>query len=82
VAFVCCARCVVSTGEWLLFAVNHRRDRDSVDVFEVREAPNSKAGVTLRYQYSVTHQLLRNVNDVVIADPSGRSFYATVCGVL
>lgn len=52
----------------LLFVVNHRSDRDSIEIFEVGNSD-------LVHQETVTAELLRDANDIVAVD--SRRFYVT-----
>jgi len=56
-----------------VLTVNHRRDADAIEVFEF--LPTSKQ---LKFHYSVTHSLFRNLNDVQgLWTEEGLAFYAT-----
>lgn len=58
----------IETDRTLLFAVNHRTDRDSVEIFEVE-------GERLHHLESVVDERFFNLNDVAAA--AARSFYVT-----
>jgi len=62
----------------LVAVVNHQRNMDSVDMFAVLDdSENEEYGsVRLEFQFSATHPLFRDLNDVLIVD--AHSFYVTI----
>jgi hypothetical protein len=48
-----------------LFVVNHRRDGDTVEIFNVQDDPERASQKILRFSFSVGHsELFRNLNDI------------------
>ena len=62
---------VTEDGEFLLYVVNHFKERDSVECFHY-----DVEGRFLKHRKSFQHSLLRNLNDIVIVGLD--EFYVTV----
>jgi hypothetical protein len=60
-------------GGGTLVVVNHRSDRDFLEVFAVGATPGGGGGRTARHVGSASHELLFNVNDCAIESSAGSS---------